>query len=153
VSGDNVRIVNEKGIPTPLPDLTSGAAKVLEQGVIGGGDNETSSGPTANNLTKTRRPMNRSILSAGTGVKNIGTGGTTAIYLGGIWVSAAMVGTLTITGLYAEDGTTAASAVIPIGFTGFWFLGNDAKFVNGCTVQKSSASDDAKIIIDWTPMA
>jgi len=135
------------------PTVEDGATWTREQGTIGGGDNETASGYLGNNLTKTRRPMNRSVLSAGIGVKNIGTGGTTPVYLGGVWVNAALVGTLTINGTYAEDGTTLTAIVIPIGFAGFWFLGNDAKMPVGCTVQKSSASDDGKIVIDWTPMS
>ena len=132
------------------PTIEDGAQHTLEQGVSGGERNTDS---TTNNLTATKHEANGSVLSAGTGTKNIGAGGTQPIYLMGIYISAALVGTLTITGFYAEDGTTAASLVIPIGASG-WVLapGNARRCEAGCTVAKSSASDDGKILIDWRPI-
>jgi len=78
------------------------------------------------------------VLSAGTGAKSLG-----ALVVFEIHVTAALVGTLTMTGLTAEDGTTAASLVLPIGFVGRIRVCN----VAGATLQKSSASDDGKVLV------
>lgn len=149
MSGD-IRIVDHRGLPITFADVTSGAAKSLETGVIAGERNNSS---LTNNYDVTKHECNGSVLSAGTGAKNIGSGGTTAIYLMGVYISAALVGTLTITGLTAEDGSTAANLVIPIGAVG-WVLtpGNARRCEAGCTMTKSSASDDTKILVDWRPI-
>lgn len=132
------------------PTIDDGAAFAIEQGQIGGERNTSS---TTNNYDATKHECNSSVLSAGTGAKNIGAAGTTPIFLMGIYANAALVGTLTITGFTAEDGVTAANLVIPIGASG-WLLapGNARRCETGCTVAKSSASDDGKILIDWRPI-
>lgn len=127
---------------------TGNGAWTVEQGITGGERN----GGTSNNYDAVKHECNRSVVSAGTGAKNIGTGGTTPIFLMGIYIHTALVGTLTVTGFTAEDGTTAASIVIPIGAVGWVLHGNAARCETGCTVQKSSASDDAKIVVDWRPI-
>lgn len=129
---------------------TSNGAWSLETGIIGG---ERNTSAQTNNYDATKHECNSSVLSAGTGAKNIGTGGTTPIFIMGVYSSAALVGTLTITGFTAEDGTTAANLVIPVGATG-WILqpGNARRCESGCTMTKSSASDDTKILVDWRPI-
>jgi len=132
------------------PKIVDGAAQTAEQGIIGGGQNE---GSLTNNLTVTKHACNGSVLSAGITAKNIGTSGTTPIYLMGVYISAALIGTLTITGFTAEDGVTAANLVIPIGASGWVLLPGDARRCEaGCTMTKSSASDDGKILVDWRPI-
>lgn len=92
-------------------------------------------------------PHTAVVLSAGTGAKTLFTG---AARLRRVFVSAALVGTLTITGFKDEAGTNA-SVVLPIGFVGTMDL-DDSLAVNGnFTAQKSSASDDAKVVITYAP--
>ena len=61
-------------------------------------------------------------------------------------------GTLTITGFVDPTGA-AASLVIPVGAVG-WAIqpGNARRLESGCTMTKSSASDDDKILVDWRPI-
>lgn len=141
------RLTNSTGYGATIED---GAAWSAEQAVLGGGRNELS---VSNNLTVVKHEANASVLSAGIGAKNIGPGGTTPIYLMSLYAHTALAGTLTITGFTAEDGTTAASLVIPVGAVG-WVLqpGTSRRLENGCTMQKSSAADDGKILVDWRPI-
>lgn len=127
---------------------TSNAAHVLEAGVVGGERNTSS--PT-NNYDATKHEANRSTLVAGTAAQNIGTGGTTPIYFMGVIVHTALAGTLTIVG-FTDTAGAAASVVLPIGFVGAWGVGNAARCETGCTVTKSSAVDDGRIVIDWRPL-
>ena len=78
--------------------------------------------------------------------------GTTPVFLTGIYANAALTGTLTITGFTDPTGTSA-NFVIPAGASG-WVLapGNARRMEAGCTVQKSSASDDGKVLVDWRPI-
>ncbi len=128
--------------------LDDGVARTREQGVIGGGRNEDD---TTNNLTVTKREANRVQLVAGTGAQNIGVSGTQPIFLMGVNVKKALVGTLTITGGIDTAGT-AANDVIPIGFVGLYGGGADALYLSGCTITKSSASDDGQVSVDYRPV-
>lgn len=58
----------------------------------------------------------------------------------------ALAGTLTVTGFVDQAGVTK-SLVIPIGFVGTLELGTP--FTGGFTAQKSSASDNGKVVITW----
>jgi len=57
-----------------------------------------------------------------------------------------LVGTLTVTGLRDENGE-AATLVLPIAFSGRVLCGK----VGPLTLQKSSASDDGKILLAVAP--
>lgn len=114
---------------------------------------ERNTDSNTNGYFVTKQECNRSVLSDGTGVKNIGASGTTPVFILGVYIHTALVGTLTITGFTTEDGVTAASVVIPIGAVGQVFVpGNAGRCDAGCTMQKSSASDDDKIVVDWRPI-
>lgn len=126
------------------PTIVDGAAQTLETGVQSG-RNPTS---LTNNYDATKHECNGVTLAAGTAVQNIGTGGTEPVFLMGIQVNAALVGTLTIVGLLDPTGTPA-NHVLPIGFVGAWGNGNARRCETGLTVQKSSAADDGKIVIDY----
>lgn len=81
-------------------------------------------------------------LVAGTGASSIFAAAT--IRLKRIVVNAALVGTLTLVGLKDNAGTTA-SFVLPVGFVGSVDL--DDSIATAVTLQKSSASDDGKVVV------
>jgi hypothetical protein len=87
------------------------------------------------------------VLSAGTAAKSIFSG--QPVFLNRVIVNAALVGTLTITGLNDETGS-ALSFVIPAGYVGVMDFA-DAR-VTALSVQKSSASDDGKIALLYAPI-
>jgi hypothetical protein len=118
---------------------------VMYLGSVVGGERNTSS--LTNNFTATKHEANRTYLSDGTGAKVITN---VAAYCMGIIVHTALAGTLTITG-FLDDAGVAANVVLPIGFVGGWGLGNAAYAASGLTLQKSSATDNGRIVIDWRP--
>lgn len=88
-------------------------------------------------------PHRAAQLSAGTGAKTVFNG---ASRLKLVYVSAALIGTLTLTGFKDEAGTNA-NVVLPVGFVGVLDF-HDSLVENGnLTANKSSASDDAKVTI------
>jgi hypothetical protein len=70
----------------------------------------------------------------------------------GLYINAALAGTLTITGFTYPAGSSS-SFVIPVGASG-WVLspGSARRMEGGCTMQKSSASDNGKILVEWRPI-
>ncbi len=126
-----------------------GVAQVGETGVVGGGRNESDQ---TNNMTIVHREANRVQLVNGTGAQNIGVSGTEPIFLMGVNVKKALVGTLTITGGVDTAGA-AANDVIPIGFVGTYGPSADALYLSGCTITKSSASDDGMVSVDFRPVS
>jgi hypothetical protein len=85
------------------------------------------------------------VLSAGTGSKSIF--GAQPVYLNRVIVNAALVGTLTITGL-KDDAGTAANYVVPVGYVGVLDFADS--YCAALSVQKSSASDDGKIVLFYS---
>lgn len=130
-------------------EFTEFAAHTFEQGL---GPGERNSSNPSNSYASTRHECNSTVLAAGTAAQSIGAGGTTPIFLMGIYANAALVGTITVVGFTNPDGTPA-NFVIPVGASG-WVLapGNARRCESGCTVTKSSASDDGKVLVDWRPM-
>ncbi len=131
------------------PRVTDRATETLEQGL---GPGERNSANPSNNYAANKHEANSTMLADGTSAQNIGAGGTTPIYLMGVYIHTALAGTLTITGFVDPTGT-AASLVIPVGAVG-WAIqpGNARRLESGCTMTKSSASDDDKILVDWRPI-
>lgn len=132
----------------PLAGDSLGNASTLEQGVIGGERNTVSA---SNNYDAVKHEANRSTLVNGVTAQNIGSAGTTPIYFMGVIAHTALSGTLTIVG-FTDTAGAAASVVLPVGFIGQWGVSNAARCETGCTVTKSSALDDGKIVIDWRPL-
>jgi len=128
--------------------IVDGAAVTLEVGVSSGRNPSS----LTNNFDAVKHEANSQTLVNGTGAQNIGTGGTTPVYLMGVQINAALVGTLTITG-FTDTSGAASSHVLPIGFVGSWGFANAKRMETGCTMTKSSASDDGKIIVDWRPIS
>jgi hypothetical protein len=92
-------------------------------------------------------PHRAAQLSAGTGVKTVFNG---AARLKSVYVSAALIGTLTISGFKDEAGANA-NVVLPVGFVGTLDF-HDSLVENGSlTAQKSSASDDGKVTVIFAP--
>lgn len=131
------------------PRVTDRATETLEQGL---GPGERNSANPSNNYAANKHEANSTMLADGTSAQNIGAGGTTPIYLMGVYIHTALAGTLTITGFVDPTGA-AASLVIPVGAVG-WAIqpGNARRLESGCTMTKSSASDDDKILVDWRPI-
>lgn len=127
----------------------AGAAWTMEQGVIAGERNPNS---TTNNYAATKHECNSNILQNVATAQNIGTGGTTPIYLMGIQVRTALTGTLTITGLLDPAGN-AKSWVLPIGAVGQVLPpGNARRLEAGCTMTLSVAADGDFVVVDWRPI-
>ena len=118
---------------------------ITEQGQIGGERNTSSS---TNNYDVVHAEHNGSVLSAGITAKTVSAA---PCYLGGIYITTALAGTLTIAGLSDEAGT-AASIVIPVatpaGFIDFF----ESRCETSLVITKSSATDDARIVIMWRPI-
>jgi hypothetical protein len=128
---------------------TNGAGHTLEQGSIGGERNTTS--PT-NNYDVVKHECNSNILQNVATAQNIGTGGTTPIFLMGIQIRTALTGTLTIVGLTDPAGT-AKSWVLPIGTVGQVLPPGNARVMsNGCTMTLSVAADGDFVVVDWRPI-
>lgn len=73
--------------------------------------------------------------------------------LTGLWLSAALVGTLTIAGFEKASDGTAASYVLPIGLpTGNHNLGGMINAKGQLTMALSSASDVNKVIVRSQPI-
>jgi hypothetical protein len=86
----------------------------LERGVIGGERNTSS---LTNNYDAVKHEANSNILQNVATAQNIGTSGTTPIYLMGIQIRTALTGTLTIVG-FTDPAGTAKNWVLPIGTVG-----------------------------------
>lgn len=128
---------------------TAQAAHVMEAGVVGGERNTSS---LTNNYDVTKHECNSSILANVATAQNIGTGGTTPIYLMGIQIRNALTGTLTITGLTDPSGV-AKNWVLPIGTVGQALPpGNARRCENGCTMTLSAAADGDLVVVDWRPI-
>lgn len=143
--------INELGVEETIRS-TARAVHTTVTRTVGG---ERNTGSIINNYDAVKHECNRTILSAGITAKSIAVGNP-AIYLMGVHVHAALSGTLTVAGLFAEDGTTAASYVLPVGFVGHYGFANAVRFEvagGGCIMTKSSALDDGKISVDWRNIA
>lgn len=127
----------------------SDAAKTFEMAV---GPGERNSGNPSNNYAVTKHECNAQTLADGTSAQNIGAVGTTPVFLMGLYINAALAGTLTITG-FTDPSGSSSSFVIPVGASG-WVLspGSARRMESGCTMQKSSASDNGKILVEWRPI-
>lgn len=134
--------------PQEIETLGAGA-KVAN---IALGPGERNSGNPSNNFAAVKHEANVQVLANGTSAQNIGPGGTTPVFLMGVYINAALTGTLTITGFTYPDGSSA-SFVIPASATG-WVLapGTARRMESGCQMTKSSASDDGKILVEWRPI-
>lgn len=127
----------------------AGAAWTLEQGVIAGERNTSS---TTNNYAATKHECNSNILQNVATAQNIGTGGTTPIYLMGLQVRTALTGTLTIVGFTDPTGA-AKNWVLPIGTVGQVLPpGNARRLEAGCTMTLSVAADGDFVVVDWRPI-
>ena len=128
----------------------AGAAWTMEQGVIAGERNPNS---TTNNYAATKHECNSNILQNVATAQNIGTGGTTPIFLMGIQVRAALTGTLTIVG-FTDPAGTPKNWVLPIGTVGQILPpGNARRLDTGCTMTLSVAADGDFVVVDWRPIA
>lgn len=118
--------------------IVDGAVQVAEVGVKSG--RNTSS--TTNNYDAVHSEVNGDCyLDNVATAQNIGTGGTTPIFLESLHVQVALAGTLTITGFKKVDGT-AVTKVYPIGSVGQLITpGNGFRLEAGCTMTLSVAND------------
>ena len=121
------------------PTIVDGAAQSLEQGIVGGGVNESSQD---NNLTRIKNNINGScFLDNVATAQNIGALGTTPVFLTSLHIQVALAGTLTITGLSKVDGT-AITKVYPIATVGQQIAPGEAwECPAGCTMTLSVAND------------
>jgi len=139
-------LVSSRGHEATIQD---GSQWTLEQGVIGGERNTTS---LTNNYDAVKHEANCNILQNVATAQNIGTGGTTPIFLMGIQIRAALTGTLTITGFTDPTGA-AKSWVLPIGTVGQVLPpGNARRMESGCTMALSVAADGDFVVVDWRPI-
>jgi hypothetical protein len=120
-----------------------------EQGVVGGERNTTSPN---NNYDAVKHECNSNILQNVATAQNIGTGGTTPIFLMGIQIRTALTGTLTITG-FTDPAGAAKNWVLPIGTVGQVLPPGNARRLNsGCTMTLSVAADGDFVVVDWRPI-
>lgn len=101
-----------------------------------------------NSYLVTRHEHNAAHLSDGTGVKTISSA---PCHLGGLYLNAALAGTLTLVGVADETGA-AKSIVLPIGTPAGSYPFADARCEASLTAQKSSAADDGKVTIFTRPI-
>jgi hypothetical protein len=128
---------------------SDGSQWTLEQGVIGGERNTSS---LTNNYDAVKHEANSNILQNVATAQNIGTGGTTPIYLMGIQIRTALTGTLTIVG-FTDPAGTAKNWVLPIGTVGQVLPpGNARRLESGCTMTLSVAADGDFVVVDWRPI-
>ena len=127
---------------------TIDAAHTIEQGIMGGGANETDQ---SNNYTKIRPVSNLSIISKTTAV-TIGGGLANDVNLIGIHILDTLTGTCVITGFADSDGT-ATSITIPAGTTAQFkdFFGS-LNAAGALTITCSTAGDDNKVAALWRPV-
>ena len=118
-----------------------------------GGERLTSS--NVNNYDSVRLEANRSVLISSAAAQNIGTGGTTPVFLIGATINGTTTGTITFTGFTQPDGVTAATWVIAAGTfvnASAFPSGIAARCETGLTVTCSVAADGPKVLIDWRPI-
>ena len=127
---------------------TDGKKHSLEQGIIGGGTNETDE---SNNHTKIRPVSNISIISKIAAV-TIGGGLANDTNLIGLQIFNTLTGTCVITGFADSDGT-ATSITIPAGTTAQKMNFHGAINAAGAlTVTCSNAADDNLVAVMWRPV-
>jgi hypothetical protein len=133
---------------------TSGAAHTLEQGVIGGERNTTS---LNNNYDATKHECNSNMLANSASAQNVGTAGTTPIFLMGITIRATTTGTVTITGLTDVTGAAVNWVIPATTITGGVPVqalppGNARRMETGCTMTCSVAADGPNVLVCWRPI-
>lgn len=140
--------INENGDKESLRS-TGRALWTNEQGSIAGERNTNS---LTNNYAATKHECNSNILQNVATAQNIGTGGTTPIYLMGIQIRTALTGTLTIVG-FTDPAGTPKNWVLPIGTVGQVLpAGNARRLETGCTMTLSVAGDGDFVVVDWRPI-
>lgn len=133
---------------------SDGSVYTLEQGVIGGERNTSS---LTNNYDAVKHECNSNMLANSTSAQNVGTAGTTPIFLMGITIRATTTGTVTIAGLTDVTGA-AVNWVIPAttvtGGVPVQALapGNARRMEAGCTMTCSVGADGPNVLVDWRPI-
>ncbi len=112
--------------------------------LLAGERNATSA---TNGYLVNRPEVNGSVVSAGITAKTISAA---PAHFAGVWIHTALVGTFTVTCLTDEAGT-AANWVLPVGTVGL-LAAPFSRCETSLTVQKSSATDDGRIIVFWRPL-
>jgi hypothetical protein len=133
---------------------SDGSQWTLEQGVIGGERNTSS---LTNNYDAVKHECNSNMLANSASAQNVGTGGTTPIFLMGITIRATTTGTVTIAGLTDVTGAavnwvipaTTVTSGVPVQVLP---PGNARRMENGCTMTCSVGADGPNVLVDWRPI-
>lgn len=126
-------------------DQSAGAKKVTKTTLDACERNPSS---LTNSWCATRPESSGAVISDGTGAKTVSAN---PAHLVGVYLTAALAGTLTITCLNDEAGV-AAPLILPIGAAAGFHNLAFARCETSLSVKKSSASDDDKITVFWRPL-
>lgn len=148
-----------KAIESVLVSVINGGAGVNSVSTIGG-ERNTSSG--SNNYDAIKNECNVYQLANSGAAQNIGTSGTTPIFLMGISVRASTAGTITINSGAGFTDPTGANVAVTFPIQAVIVTDNKPhellspglamRCEAGCTITCSTAADGPNILVAWRPI-